>query len=106
MADQPAAWSSGCRFAASACDSTNLIRLISIAEAANDNELITNTASRPSHAATIPPRTDPIARSNDHVADDSVLATITSFSATTLGMTALRAGSKNVTITDSRNSSG
>ena len=82
------------------------MRLIRNADIANDNALITNTASRPSHAATTPPSIEPIARSNDHVADESVLATITSPSATTFGMTALRAGSKNATMTVSRNSSG
>src|SRR5271165_341558 len=104
--DQPAALSSGCRLASSACDSTKCIRLISSAETTNDSAFNTKTASLPSQAATTPPRTDPIAKSNDHVAEESVLATITSPSATMLGMTAVRAGSKNATITVSRNSSG
>jgi hypothetical protein len=53
--DHPAAWSSGCRLAASACDSLDRMRPISSAEIRNDGEFSTNTASRPSHAATTLP---------------------------------------------------
>ena len=65
-----------------------------------------NTASRPRKTATTPPSDAPIARSNDHVMDESVLATITSSRRTRLGITELRAGSKNAAITVSITSSG
>jgi hypothetical protein len=64
------------------------------------------TVSRPKNAATTPPTDAPISRFTDHVADDRVLATRTSFSAEILGITALRAGSKNAVIVVSAISNG
>ena len=66
----------------------------------------TNTVSRPNSAATTPPTDAPTSRFTDHVADESVLATSTSSRAATLGITAVRAGSKNAAISVSSNSSG
>ena len=64
------------------------------------------TVSRPKNAATTPPTDAPISRFTDHVADDNVLATSTSSSAAILGITALRAGSKNAAIVVSASSNG
>src|SRR5450631_3135528 len=65
-----------------------------------------NTVSRPKNAATTPPTDAPISRFTDHVAADRVFATRTSPSAAMLGITELRAGSKNAAIVVSANSKG
>ena len=77
-----------------------------MADVRNDSALRMNTASRPKNAATTPPTEAPMSRFTDHVADESVFATSTSLSAAILGMTELRAGSKNAVIVVSASSSG
>ena len=64
------------------------------------------TASRPNSAATTPPSVAPMARLNDHVVEESVFAAISVSGVVMLGITALRAGSKNAAIMVSSSSSG
>ena len=65
------------------------------AEAKNDAPLMTNAMSRPASAVTSPPTDAPIASIAAQVALDSALAGISSSLLVTLGIVAVRAGSKN-----------
>ena len=92
--------------APSAWGSAKRMLQISAAETINDNALSTKTASRPSRAATRPPKVAPTIRFTDHVDEASVFARTTSSRSTMLGMMALRAGSKNAASKVSATSSG
>src|SRR5215212_4727284 len=65
------------------------------AEAKNDSALTTNAALRPASAVTRPPIDAPSASIAAQVALDSALAGSSSSAVVTLGMVAVRAGSKN-----------
>ncbi len=65
------------------------------AETKNETPLMTNAISRPATAVTRPPIDAPMASIAAHVALDSALAGISSSLLVTLGMVAVRAGSKN-----------
>ena len=62
------------------------MRLMRIADAMNETAFSTKTVSRPKAAARTPPTLNPIAKLNDQVVDDKVLAVITSDSGTMFGM--------------------
>src|SRR5437870_3511623 len=82
----------------SACGSWKRIPRIKSAEIKNEPAFITNTAFRPSNAPTTPPKVAPSTRFMDQVVDDSVLARTRSSRVVILGITELRAGSKNAAI--------
>ncbi len=65
------------------------------ADAKNDSAFTTNATLRPASAVTRPPIDAPSASIADQVALDSALAGSRSSGAVTLGMVAVRAGSKN-----------
>ena len=65
------------------------------ADTKNDDELTMNATSRPKIAVTAPPTDAPIASIADHVALDSAFAGSSSSPVVTLGIVAVRAGSKN-----------
>ncbi len=72
-----------------------LVRPMMTADARNDTAFTRNAASRPSSAVTMPPAPAPMASMADHVALESAFAVSNSERVVTLGMTAVRAGSKN-----------
>src|SRR3981189_2520419 len=90
----------------SAWGSAKLILLISNADVRNESAFRMKTVSRPKRAATTPPTAAPTSRFTDHVAQDNVLGTSPSSSAAMLGITALRAGSKNADMVVSASSRG
>src|SRR5437764_3767108 len=72
-----------------------LVAAMNIAEMKNDSELTMNATSFPKTAVTTPPTEAPIASIADHVALASAFAGSSSALLVTLGMVAVRAGSKN-----------
>src|SRR5262245_27631566 len=66
-----------------------------IAEQKNDAALTTNATSRPNAAVTRPPTDAPMASIADHVAADKAFAGSSTSADVTLGIVAVRAGSKN-----------
>src|SRR5215510_55516 len=65
------------------------------ADAKNDSALMTNATFRPATAVTTPPTDAPSASMADQVALESALAGSSSSGDVTLGIVAVRAGSKN-----------
>src|ERR1700733_10504599 len=90
----------------SAWGSANRMPRIKKADIKNESALRRNTASRPKKAATTPPTEAPINRLTDQVADERVLAMSTSPLVAMLGITELRAGSKNAAIMVSASNNG
>src|SRR2546425_6351323 len=71
------------------------VRAMKNADAKNDAALTMKATLRPATAVTSPPIDAPSASIADHVALESALAGITSSADVTLGIVAVRAGSKN-----------
>src|SRR6266852_9285135 len=71
------------------------VRAMKNADAKNDAALTMNAMFRPATAVTSPPIDAPIASIADHVALERALAGRSSSGVVTLGMVAVRAGSKN-----------
>src|SRR5438093_7809617 len=74
---------------------SHCVRAMKNADATNDRALTTNATFRPAIAVTMPPTDAPSASIADHVALESAFAGRSSPADVTLGIVAVRAGSKN-----------